>query len=152
MNENSFVAVGRIERMMSNPRGLTLVIGGTGPVKALVAVQLRDPALIKLVTNQASGFTAGDIVSVGGRLEYDSETQQNMAIASTDRVSRIARASSAAAAPAPAVVPAGAGLFGSCGRPSPKSTTDSADAIPPLPQDFPGHVDGELVGLSDVRF
>lgn len=145
MNENSFVAVGRIERMMSNPRGLTLVIGGPGPVKALVAVQIRDPALIKVVANQTSGFTVGDVVSVGGRLEYDSETQQNVAIASNDRVSRVAKAASVAAAPA------SAGLFGSVGRPSPKSMTDGAGAIPLPPQDFPGHVDGELVGLNDVR-
>lgn len=150
MNENSFVAVGRIERMMRNPRGLTLIIGGSGPVKALVAVELRDLALIEVVTNQASGFTAGDVVSVGGRLEYDTETQQNVAIAATGRVSRIARAPGATAAPA--VAPAGAGLFGSCSRPNSTSTIDSADTIPPLPQDFPGHVDGELVGLSDVRF
>jgi hypothetical protein len=138
--------------MMRSPRGLTLIIGGSGPVKGLVAVELRDPALIEVVTNQASGFTAGDVVSVGGGLEYDSETQQNVAIAVTGRVSRIARAPGAAAAPVPAVAPSGAGLFGSSSRPSPTSMIDSVDAIPPLPQDFPGHVDGELVGLSDVRF
>lgn len=121
-------------------------------MKALVAVQLRDPALIKVVTNQAAGFAPGDIVSVGGRLEYDSETMQNVAIASADRVSRIARGASVAAAPAPAVASSGAGLFGSRARPGAAPMIDSAGAVPALPQDFPGHVDGELVGLSDVRF
>lgn len=149
MNQNSFVAVGRIERIVAGARGLTLVIGGTGPVKALVAVQLRDAALIKVVTNQAAGFVAGDVVSISGRLEYDSETQQNVAIASPERVSRIVRAARAAA-PSPVAGPAGAGLFDNCNRPVARSAYQAEPSIPPLPLGFPAFLDANPIGLQDV--
>lgn len=149
MNENSFVAVGRIERIMSGPRGLTLVIGGTGPVKALVAVELRDAALIKVVTTQVSGFAAGDVVSIGGRLEYDGETHQNVAIASPDRVSRIARAAGATA-PAPAGAPISAGLFGSCSRSIPRAAYEAETPIALLPLEYPLFLGSDLVCLKDV--
>jgi hypothetical protein len=148
MNENSFVAVGRIERMMTGARGLTLVIGGPGPIKGLVAVQLRDAALIKVVTNQASGFATGDVVSVGGRLEYDCETHQNVAIAAPDRVSRIARGTGAAVVATPSA--AGARLFGHSNRPVPSAATEAETPVPPTHLDFPNHLDCELVGLGDV--
>jgi hypothetical protein len=148
MNENTFVAVGRIERIMTGVRGLTLVIGGTGPVKALVAVQLRDPALIKVVTHPASGFAAGDIVSVAGGLEYDPETHQNMAVAAPGRVSRIARGSSASLAAAPAG--AGGNLFGHCGRLGHRADPDATARVPPPDLGFPTGLSGELVGLGDV--
>lgn len=148
MNENTFVAVGRIERIVTSVRGLTLVIGGTGPVKGLVSVQLRDPTLIKLVTNPGSGFAPGDVVSASGKLEYDCETHQNVAIAAPDRVSRIARGAGANVAVAPAA--AGANLFGHCGRGGARAVP--AAAIPASPPDlsFPTHLAGELVRLDDV--
>jgi hypothetical protein len=149
MNENTFVAVGRIERIMTSARGLNLVIGGTGPVKGLVSVQLRDPALIKLVTTEGAGFAAGDVVSVGGKLEYDPETHQNVAIAAPERVSRIARGASANVAPAPAA--AGAGLFGRCDRAGPRAGAALEIPAPPPDLSFSTHVAGELVGLDDVR-
>jgi hypothetical protein len=148
MNENTFVAVGRIERIMAGDRGLTLVIGGTGPVKALVAVQLRDPELIKVVTNQASGFMAGDVVSVSGRLEYDSETHQNVAIAAPDRVSRITRGAGATGTSPTAT--AGASFFGHCDRPGARAGSGAAIPVPPPDLGFPTHLSGELVGLGDV--
>lgn len=148
MNENIFVAVGRIERIMTGARGLTLVIGGTGPVKGLVAVQLRDAGLIKVVTNQGSGFTPGDVISVGGQLEYDSETHQNVAIAAPDRVSRVARAASAAIAQLPS--PAGAKLFGRCDRTGSPAGSGHAPSAPPPDLGSPHHYHGELVGLRDI--
>lgn len=151
MNENTFVAVGRIERMVSAARGLTLIIGGAGPVKALVAVQLRDAALVKLVTTPGTGFAAGDVVSVGGHLEYDTETQQNVAIAAPGRVSRIARGAIAPAAARAAPALAGAGFFGHSG-PIQKQTPGLGATTPPLPQGFPMHVEGTLVDLGDVPF
>jgi len=147
MNENTFVAVGRIERIMTSTRGLNLVIGGTGPVKGLVSVQLRDPALIKLVTTEGAGFAEGDVVSVGGKLEYDPETHQNVAIAAPERVSRIARGASANVAPAAA----GAGLFGRCDRAGPRAGAALEMPAPPPDLSFSIHVAGELVGLDDVR-
>lgn len=148
MNENTFVAVGRIERIMTSARGLTLVIGGTGPVRGLVSVQLRDPALIKLVTNPGSGFTAGDVVSASGKLEYDSETHQNVAIAASDRVSRIARGAGASVALAQAG--AGANLFGHCDKGGARAGSAAAIPAPPPEMSFPTHLTGELVGLGDV--
>jgi hypothetical protein len=150
MNENSFVAVGRIERVVSAARGLTLLIGGAGPVKALVAVQLRDPALVKLVTTPGTGFAAGDVVSIGGHLEYDAETQQNVAIAAPNRVSRIARGGAvpAAARAAPALV--SAGLFGHTGQ-AQKRTHEPGAAFAALPLGFPMHGEGTLVDLGDVH-
>lgn len=94
MNENRFVAVGRIERLIPSIRGLTLVIGGAGPVKGLVVIELRDSALVALVSNPATGFAVGDIVSASGRLELDVETLQNIAVAAPDGVSRICRTQS----------------------------------------------------------
>jgi len=154
MNENTFVAVGRIERIVTGERALTLVIGGTGPIKALVAVQLRDLALIKLVTNQVSGFAPGDVVSAAGRLEYDCETHQNVAIASPDRVSRIARGSGSVPATVAAGAPptgAGAALFGRRERPAARAATEADAPAPPSNMSFPTHLDGELVGLGDVQ-
>jgi hypothetical protein len=150
MNENTFVAVGRIERIMTNTRGLTLVIGGTGPVKSLVSVQLRDPALIKVVTHQGSGFAAGDIVSVSGKLEYDCETHQNVAIAAPDRVSRIARGANPALIPPPAA-PAGHDLFGHCATPGARAGSNPVGSAPLPDLGFPVPLDGELVGLGDVQ-
>lgn len=149
MNENMFVAVGRIERMITSPRGLNLVIGGTGPVKGLVSVQLRDPALIKLVTTEVTGFAAGDVVSVGGKLEYDPETHQNVAVGAPDRVSRIARGANTHVAPAPAA--ASAGLFGHCERAGARASTGLEIPAPPPDLSFATHIAGELVGLGDVR-
>ncbi|MFJ1470249.1 hypothetical protein [Massilia orientalis] len=148
MNENTFVAVGRIERIMTCGRGLNLVIGGTGPMKGLVSVQLRDPALIKLVTTQGSGFAAGDVVSVGGKLEYDPETHQNVAIAATDRVSRIARGANASVAPAPAA--AGASFFGHCERAGLRAGAALDIPAPSSVLSFSTHMAGDLVGLGDV--
>lgn len=145
MNENTFIAVGRIERIMSNTRGLTLVIGGTGPVKSLVSVQLRDPALIKVVTHQGSGFAAGDVVSISGKLEYDCETHQNVAIAAPDRVSRIARGVNL---PSPAA-PASRNLFGHCTTPGARAGANPVGSAPPY-LEFPEPIEGELVGLCDV--
>ncbi|MBY0240015.1 MAG: hypothetical protein K2X55_11940 [Burkholderiaceae bacterium] len=146
MNENTFIAVGRIERIMSNTRGLTLVIGGTGPVKSLVSVQLRDPALIKVVTHQGSGFAAGDVISISGKLEYDCETHQNVAIAAPDRVSRIARGVNI---PSPAA-PASRNLFGHCPTPVARAESNSLGSAPPTDPGFPVPLEGVLVGLSDV--
>lgn len=149
MNENTFVAVGRIERIMTSARGLTLVIGGTGPVKGLVSVQLRDPALIKLVTNPGSGFAAGDVVSASGKLEYDCETHQNVAIAAPDRVSRIARGLGTGVSLAPAA--AGANLFGHSDNGDPRAGSAAAIPAPPPDLSFAPHLAGELVGLGDVH-
>lgn len=137
---------------MTSARGLNLVIGGTGPVKGLVSVQLRDPALIKLVTTEGSGFAAGDVVSVGGKLEYDPETHQNVAVAAPERVSRIARgAGGAGANVAPTPAAAGAGLFGHCERAAPRAGTALEISAPPPDLSFSTHMAGELVGLGDVR-
>ena len=146
MNENTFVAVGRIERIMTCGRGLNLVIGGTGPMKGLVSVQLRDPALIKLVTTQGSGFAAGDVVSVGGKLECDPETHQNVAIAATDRVSRIARGANASVAPAAAR----ASFFGHCERAGLRAGAALDIPAPSSVLSFSTHMAGDLVGLGDV--
>jgi hypothetical protein len=151
MNENSFVAVGRIERILGGDRGLTLIIGGAGPVKALVAVQLRDAALIKLVSTPGTGFAAGDVVSVGGQLEYDAETHQNIAIGAPERVSRISRGAAAPGSTRAAAAPAGAGFFGHS-RPVPKTGPEPGSATPPLPQGFAMHIEGNLVDLGDVPF
>jgi len=154
MNQNTFVAVGRIERIVVGVRALTLVIGGTGPIKGLVAVQLRDPALIKLVTNQASGFAPGDIVSAAGHLEYDGETHQNIAIAAPDRVSRIVRGTGSA----PAAVPPGmatrgadAALFARCESPAAGEELRAERPAPLSHVSFPTHLDCELVALGDVE-
>jgi hypothetical protein len=148
MNENTFVAVGRIERIMTSNRGLTLVIGGTGPMKGLVSVQLRDPTLINLVTNPGSGFAAGDVVSASGNLEYDCETHQNVAVAAPNRVSRIARSAGASVALAPAA--AGANLFGHCDKGGARAGSAAAIPAPPPDLSFPTRLAGELVGLGDV--
>lgn len=163
MYENRFVAVGRIERLIPAPHGLTLVIGGAGPVKALVAVELRDAALLKLVTNGPAGFAAGDVVSVSGRLEFDVDTLRNVAVASPDGVSRIARGApgsvdQAKRSPAPATAqpqpaPAtGAGLFGFSNDQLSKHPSGAAAHVPPMPQGFPAAtpLDAEPVGLSDI--
>lgn len=153
MNENRFVAVGRIERLIPVPRGLKLIIGGPGPVKGLVAVELQDVELLKLVSNPNTGFAAGDIVSVSGRLEFDVDTLQNVAVASPDSVSRIVRApvktEQARAQAAPA---AGAGLFGVCQKPVAVGLAVGAANVPALPQGFPGYtpLDAEPVGLADI--
>lgn len=148
MNENTFVAVGRIERILTSSRGLTLVVGGTGPVKGLVSVQLRDPALIKLVTTPGSGFAPGDIVSVSGKLEYDCETHQNVAIATPDRVSRVARGAGAACLASPPA--AGAPLFGHCEKAGARPESAPANTVPLPDLNFPAHLTGDLVGLGDV--
>lgn len=154
MNENRFVAVGRIERLLPTARGLKLVIGGPGPVKGLVAVELRDAALVKLVSSANTGFAAGDTVSVSGHLEFEVDTLQNVAVASPDSVSRIARAASgnaeqARTQPAPA---AGGGLFGVCRIPVAPGRAVEAPYVPPLPQGFPVYtpLDAQPVGLSDI--
>jgi len=151
MNENRFVAVGRIERMIPVPSGLKLIIGGPGPVKGLVAVELQDAQLLKLVSNPNTGFAAGDIVSVGGRLEFDVDTLQNVAVAAPDSVSRIARAPGKAEQ-ARAQTAAGAGLFGVCQKPAAGACSGGAAHVPPLPQGFPGYTPfyAEPVGLSDI--
>ena len=148
MNENRFVAVGRIERLIPVPRGLKLIIGGPGPVKGLVSVELQDAELLKLVSNPNTGFAAGDIVSVGGRLEFDVDTLQNVAVAASDSVSRIARAAGRAQQ-APL---AGTSLFGVCQKPSAAAHAGGTAHVPPLPQGFPGYTpfDAEPVGLSDI--
>lgn len=154
MNENSFVAVGRIERIATTSRGLTLIIGGAGPVKSLVAVQLRDAALLEVVTTPGSKFAAGDIVSVGGSLEFDPETLQNVAVASPARVSRIARGPAAAVGPAAqaaaAAVARGGGFFGHCASPVPKRSPERLADIPPLPDGFPSYLTGAPLSLDDV--
>jgi len=154
MNENRFVAVGRIERLITTPRGLKLVIGGPGPVKGLVAVELRDAALVKMVSNANSGFATGDMVSVSGRLEFDVDTLQNVAIASPEAVSRIARAAPGTAQQtrAPVTSPAGAGLFGVCQKPASGGLQAEAAHLPSIPQGFPAYTpfDAEPVGLSDI--
>ena len=153
MNENRFVAVGRIERLIPVPRGLKLIIGGPGPVKGLVAVELQDAELLKLVSNPNTGFAAGDIVSVGGRLEFDVDTLQNVAVAAPDSVSRIARAPGKAELARAQVAPAaGAGLFGVCQKPAAGAHVGAAAHVPPVPQGFPGYtpLDAEPVGLSDI--
>lgn len=153
MNENRFVAVGRIERLIPVARGLKLVIGGPGPVKGLVAVELRCPALLKVVTNGSTGFVAGDIVSVSGRLEFDVDTLHNVAVADPDSVSRIARArGKVEPARVQAAAAAGAGLFGNCSMPSGGAVTAGAAHVPPLPQGFPCYtpLNAEPVGLSDI--
>lgn len=153
MNENRFVAVGRIERLIPVPRGLKLIIGGPGPVKGLIAVELQDPELLKLVSNPNTGFAAGDIVSVSGRLEFDVDTLQNVAVAAPDSVSRIARApGKAEQARALAAPTAGAGLFGVCQKTAAGAHSGGATNVPPLPQGFPGStpLDAEPVGLSDI--
>lgn len=146
MNENTFVAVGRIERIMTSSRGLTLVIGGRGPVKSLVSVHLYDQTLVTLVTTPGSGFAPGDIVSASGKLEYCAETHQNLAIAAPDRVSRIARGVGHASPAAE-----GANLFGYCERPGARSASSPADPVPLPHLDFSTHLAGELVGLNDVH-
>lgn len=153
MNENRFVAVGRIERLITTPRGLKLVIGGPGPVKGLVAVELRDAALVKMVSNPNSGFATGDTVSVSGRLEFDVDTLQNVAIVSPEAVSRIARAAPRNGEPARATAsPTGADLFGVCQKSSSGSPPAVAAHVPPLPQGFPVCIplDAEPVWLSDI--
>lgn len=153
MNENRFVAVGRIERLIQVPRGLKLIIGGPGPVKGMIAVELQDSELLKLVSNSNTGFAAGDIVSVSGRLEFDVDTLQNVAVAAPDSVSRIARGPGkveqgrALAAPA-----GGAGLFGVCKKPAAGAHFGGAAHVPRMPQGFPGYtpLDAEPVGLSDI--
>ena len=152
MNENRFVAVGRIERLLPTARGLKLVIGGPGPVKGLVAVELRDAALVKLVSSANTGFAAGDTVSVSGHLEFDVDTLQNVAVASTDSVSRIARAASGNAEQARTARAAGAGLFGVCRNPAAAGRAADVVHVPPLPQGFPVYtpLDAQPVGLSDI--
>lgn len=153
MNENRFVAVGRIERLIPIPRGLKLIIGGSGPVKGLVAVELQDAELLKLVSNPNTGFAVGDIVSVGGRLEFDVDTLQNVAVAAPDSVSRIARAPGKARQARVQVAPlAGASLFGVCQKPTAGAYASGTAQVPPFPQGFPGYTpfDAEPVGLSDI--
>jgi hypothetical protein len=152
MNENRFVAVGRIERLIPTPRGLKLVIGGPGPIKGLVVVELQCAALVKVVSTANTGFVAGDIVSVSGRLEFDVDTLQNVAVASPDSVSRIARApGKTEQTRAQEATAGGAGLFGVFHKPA-SSAQAAAIHVPPLPQGFPGYtpLDAEPVGLSDV--
>ena len=154
MNENSFVAVGRIERITSTPRGLTLLIGGTGPVKSLVAVQLRDAELIKLVSAPGAGFAVGDIVSVGGSLEYDPESCQNIAVAAPSRVSRIVRAgtiSGAARPPSPTPASSGSSFFAHRTRHVPQSANIDPASIPPMPDNFPDYLAGSPLQLEDLR-
>jgi hypothetical protein len=153
MNENRFVAVGRIERLIPTARGLKLVIGGPGPVRGLVAVELRDAALVALVSTPKTGFAAGDIVSVSGQLEFDVDTLQNVAIAAPDSISRIARGGPRhmevpRPQPAPAASP---GLFGVCQKPA-DSLVALAAHMPPLPGDFTAHtpLDAQPIGLSDI--
>jgi len=163
MYENRFVAVGRIERLIAAPHGLTLVIGGAGPVKALVAVELRDAALIKLVTNGPAAFAAGDVVSISGRLEFDVDTLRNAAVACPDGVSRITRGAArsvdqARRAPAPvaaqpqAAPGTGAGLFGFSNDHSAKRPAGAAAHVPSIPDGFPAAtpLDAEPVGLNDI--
>jgi len=163
MYENRFVAVGRIERLISGSHGLTLVIGGAGPVKALVAVELRDGALIKLVTSGPTGFAAGDVVSISGRLEFDVDTLRNVAVASPDGVSRISRGAPgstdqarrgpmlamAQPEPAPATV---AGLFGVSNDHPSKRPAGAGAHIPAIPNGFLATtpLDAEPVGLNDI--
>ncbi|WP_027866336.1 hypothetical protein [Massilia alkalitolerans] len=150
MNENSFVAVGRIERITSTPRSLTLLIGGAGPVKSLVSVQLRDAGLIKLVSTPGTGFATGDIVSVGGRLEYDCETGQNVAVAAPDRVSRIVRAGAGAGLASAAPASSGASFFGHRTRQAPSGHPVDPASIPPMPDNFPEYLTGSPLQLEDV--
>ncbi|MGX9221782.1 hypothetical protein ACWV27_25795 (plasmid) [Massilia varians] len=154
MNENSFVAVGRIERITSTPRSLTLLIGGTGPVISLVAVQLRDAELIKLVSAPGAGFAAGDIVSVSGSLEYDPESCQNIAVAAPSRVSRIVRAgtiSSGARQPSAAPASSGSPFFAHRSRYVPHPADTDPAGIPPMPDNFPGYLEGSPLQLEDLR-
>lgn len=153
MNENSFVAVGRIERITSTPRSLNLLLGGAGPVKSLVAVQLRDAELIKLVSSPGTGFATGDIVSVGGSLEYDPESCQNVAVAAPNRVSRIARAASLNVSARPSSVTSassGPSFFAQRTRYLPQPAIADPASIPPMPDDFPGYLAGSPLQLEDL--
>lgn len=153
MNENRFVAVGRIERLIALPRGLKLIIGGPGPAKGLVAVELQDTGLLKLVSNPNTGFAVGDVVSVGGCLEFDADTLQNVAVAAPDSVSRVARApGKAEQAPARAAPVAGASLFGVCQKPAAGAHLGGVAHVPPLPQGFASYTpfNAEPVELSDI--
>lgn len=123
-------------------------------MKGLVAVELRDAALVKMVSNPSSGFAPGDVVSVGGRLDFDVDTLQNVAIASPEAVSRILRAapSKLARTRAPAASLAGSGFFGGGHKPAADRVRAQADSAPPVPDFFPIYTpfDAEHIGLSDI--
>lgn len=129
MNENRFVVVGRIEQIIALPDRLRLILGGPGPVKQRSAVEFLDLGLIGIVQS-ANGFVAGDLISVSGRLFFDAATGHNVAIASPDGVSRIARGATGGQA-----VRGGSGMF--AGRPlTPPSATPSVSNVANLPPSF----------------
>lgn len=144
MHENRFVAIGRIMQMSTTARGLHLVLGGPGPSKAIASVEIRDPALLRVITQSDAGFAVGDIVSVSGHNEFDPSTGMNVAIAAPDRVSRISRASAAPTCAHSAPIAADAGpssrgnFFGGRRRQQACASTDpDIGPSPPLPASLP---------------
>lgn len=89
MHFSDFTMIGKILRIDHIEQTLRVILSDAGPVKAKGSADIRDPELIKVIT-QPNGFKPGDTVVLSGRTVLDEATGLNMNIVDKAGASRIA--------------------------------------------------------------